>query len=157
MRRSSVKRRIARFSCPMPDETVPDEATARAIVESIADAVIFADPQGVIRAWNPGATAVFGFSADEAIGQSLDLIIPERLRAAHWTGFDRAMASGALRLAGRATLTRGIHKTGGRLYVEMSFAVVRSATGALLGAVAVARDVTAAQEARRAQSTPAVS
>lgn len=134
------------------------DGIARAIVESIADAVIYADAQGVIRAWNPAAAAVFGFTADEAVGQSLDLIIPERLRAAHWAGFDRAMQTGALRLAGRATLTRGVHKTGRRLYVEMSFAIVRSEGGEILGSVGVARDVTAAQEAKRAQPpTPAVS
>ena len=56
---------------------------ALAIVEQVADAIIFADRQGVIRLWNPAAEAVFGFSADEMIGQSLDLIIPERLRPAH--------------------------------------------------------------------------
>jgi PAS domain S-box-containing protein len=134
------------------------ETTARAIVESIADALVYADAQGVIRGWNAAATQLFGFTADEAIGQSLDLIIPERLRAAHWAGFERAMQTGALRLAGRATLTRGLHKSGRRLYVEMSFAVVRAESGAILGSVAVARDVTAAQEAKRAAPpAPAVS
>jgi PAS domain S-box-containing protein len=134
-----------------------DHETALAIVESIADALIYSDAQGTIRAWNAAAAAVFGFSAEEAIGQNLDLIIPERLRAAHWAGFDRAMQTGVTRLAGRATLTRGVHKSGRRLYVEMSFAVVRSASGATLGAVAIARDVTAAQEARRVQATGAAS
>jgi PAS domain S-box-containing protein len=141
----------------MADAPTPAGDTARAIVESMADALIYSDPQGVIRAWNASATQVFGFTAEEAIGRSLDLVIPERLRAAHWAGFDRAMQSGALRLAGRATLTRGLHKSGRRLYVEMSFAVVRSEAGTILGAVAVARDVTAQQEAKRAQSAPAVS
>lgn len=133
------------------------EDTARPILESMADALVYADPQGTIRAWNAAATQVFGFTAEDAVGQNLDLIIPERLRAAHWAGFERAMQSGATRLAGRATLTRGVHKSGRRLYVEMSFAVVRSASGALLGAVAIARDVTAAQEAGRARAPAAAS
>jgi PAS domain S-box-containing protein len=130
----------------------PSDDTPAAIVASMADALIYADTGGIIRVWNAAATHVFGFTAEEALGQSLDLIIPERLRAAHWTGFRRAMASGVTTLGGRATLTRGLHKSGQRLYVEMSFAVVRAATGATIGSVAVARDVTAAQEARRVQA-----
>jgi PAS domain S-box-containing protein len=132
-----------------PSEPAPG-ALHEAIVASLADAVIFADPQGIIRVWNAAAQAVFGFSAEEALGRNLDLIIPERLRAAHWAGFDRALRSGTLRLAGRATLTRGLHKDGRRLYVDMSFAIVRSRRGEVLGAAAVARDVTAREEAKRA-------
>lgn len=136
----------------------PEPAQAalhEAIVASLADAVIFADAQGVIRVWNAAAQAVFGFSAGEALGKHLDLIIPERLRAAHWAGFDRALQSGTTRLAGRATLTRGLHKDGRRLYVDMSFAIVRAATGEVLGAVAVARDVTEREEAKRAAAAAA--
>lgn len=136
--------------------TTPD-VPAAAIVESLADALIYSDTDGVIRGWNAAATEVFGFAAEETIGRSLDLIIPERLRAAHWSGFHRAMQTGGTRLAGRATLTRGVHKSGTRLYVEMSFAVVRDGAGSTLGAVAVARDVTAAREALRAQASGALS
>jgi PAS domain S-box-containing protein len=136
----------------MTAEAVLDRDSLAAIVACAADAVIFADPQGLVRAWNAAAEAIFGFTGAEAIGRSLDLIIPERLRKAHWTAFDRAMASGATRLGGRATLTRGLHKSGQRLYVEMSFAVVRNASGAIIGSVAVARDVTAEQEARRGRA-----
>ena len=134
----------------MGDETVQPGVPSEAIVASMADAVIFADPQGVIRVWNPAAETVFGFSAQEALGANLDLIIPERLREAHWTGFDRALQSGALRLGGRATLTRGLHKDGRRLYVDMSFALVRDAAGRIVGSVAVARDVTERETAKRA-------
>jgi PAS domain S-box-containing protein len=126
-----------------------------AIVAAMADAVIFADREGVIRVWNAAAEAVFGFSAAEALGRNLDLIIPERLRPAHWTGFDHALSTGVTRLAGRATLTRGLHKEGRRLYVDMSFAVVRAASGEIVGAVAVARDVTEREEAKRS-AAPAV-
>jgi PAS domain S-box-containing protein len=137
-----------------PVEPGPPVALHEAIVASLADAVIFADARGIIRVWNEAAHAVFGFSAEEALGRNLDLIIPERLRAAHWAGFDRALQSGTLRLAGRATLTRGLHKDGRRLYVDMSFAIVRTATGEVLGAVAAARDVTEREEARRAAAAP---
>lgn len=121
------------------------------ILESVADALIFADRSGTIRRWNRSSAALFGFNAEEALGQSLDLIIPEHLRAAHWRGFDAAMASGALKLAGRPTLTRAQHKSGRKLYVELTFALVASA-GAPEGAVAMARDVTERVEKERAQA-----
>lgn len=110
------------------------------IIARAADAIIYADCRGTIRRWNAAAERLFGFSAGEAIGHSLDLIIPERLRAAHWRGFDAAIASGATRLSGRPAVTRATHQSGQPLYVEMSFAVVNDADGAALGAVAIARD-----------------
>lgn len=126
-------------------------ALAPEILDQAADALIFADVEGVIRVWNAAAARIFGFAAEEAIGSSLDLIIPEHLRQAHWTGFRRAMQSGTTRLGGRPTMTRGLHKNGARLYVEMSFAVVRAPSGAVAGSVAVARDATARYEEERAR------
>jgi PAS domain S-box-containing protein len=111
------------------------------ILDQAGDAIIYADRSGTIRRWNRAATVLFGFSAEEALGQNLDLIIPDSLRARHWRGFDAAMTSGALKLAGRPTLTRATHKSGRKLYVEMTFALVGS-DGAAEGSVAVARDVT---------------
>ena len=113
-----------------------------AVVEQAADAIIFADRQGVIRLWNPAAEAVFGFPADEVIGQSLDLIIPERLRPAHWKAFHQAIEAGRTRLGRRALVTRSVHKNGARLYVDLSFAIVRDAAAEVVGSVAVARDAT---------------
>ena len=121
-----------------------------AVVEQMADALIFADTKGQIRLWNPAAVALFGFTTDEAIGQSLDLIIPENLRKGHWAGFDRAIRSGATRLGGQATVTRALHKSGKRLYVDLSFSLVRGPAGAVIGAMAVGRDVTARFEEEKA-------
>ncbi len=116
---------------------------AERILDQVADAVIYADRAGTIRRWNHAATELFGFARDEALGQSLDLIIPEHLRGAHWKGFDAAMANGALKLHGRPILTRAAHKSGHKLYVEMTFALVIGETeGDVLGSVAMARDVT---------------
>ncbi len=113
------------------------------ILEQIADAAIYANRSGAIIRWNRASTALFGFSADEALGQGLDLIIPEHLRASHWSGFNTAMIAGAMKLQGRPTLTRALHKSGRKLYVEMTFAIVKSgAVGEVIGSVAVARDVT---------------
>jgi PAS domain S-box-containing protein len=123
------------------------------ILEQAAEAVIYANRQGVIERWNAAAVAMFGYSATEAVGQSLDMIIPEHLRKAHWRGFDAAMANGKTRLGGRPTLTRGLHKSGQRLYVEMSFGLVVDAADQALGSVAVARDVT--ERVEREKSTVA--
>ena len=134
--------------------TNPQPASAevpwRHILADTPDALIYADREGVIRVWNAGATALFGFSAAEALGQSLDLIIPERLRAAHWRGYDRAMARGATSHGAEVRTTRGTHQDGRKLYVDMSFGVVTNDAGQVLGSVAMARDATARQLAARA-------
>jgi PAS domain S-box-containing protein len=114
---------------------------AEHILESVADAVIFADQSGTIARWNRACERLFGFGAEEALGQNLDLIVPQHLRAAHWRGFEAAMERGATKLQGRPTVTRAVHKSGRKLYVEMTFALVAVADEPL-GAVAVARDVT---------------
>ncbi|WP_298254773.1 PAS domain S-box protein [Bradyrhizobium sp.] len=124
---------------------------AELILDQTADATIYADRSGNIARWNSAATVLFGFSSDEALGQNLDLIIPEHLRAAHWRGFNAAMASGTMKLQGRPTLTRALHKSGRKLYVEMTFAIVKGgAASETLGSVAVARDVTERVERERA-------
>ncbi len=123
------------------------------VLDQVADALICANQTGSIIRWNRACTALFGYSAEEALGQSLDLIIPQHLRAAHWNGFDEAVKKGTLKLQGRPTLTRALHKSGRRLYVEMTFAIVKAAAGSeVLGAVAVARDVTDRVERERAAS-----
>ena len=116
--------------------------------------MIFADRSGTIRRWSRASAALFGFSAAEAVGQSLDLIVPGHLRAAHWRGFDDAMTNGVLKLEGRPTLTRALHKSGRKLYVDMTFARV-AVGGVAEGAVAVARDVTERVLRQKATQTDA--
>lgn len=132
------------------DNDIPALVPTADVLEGIADAVIYADRDGTIRLWNAGATEVFGFAASEAIGQGLDLIVPERFREAHWRGYDAAMERGATSGGSAARLTRGTHRDPERrLYVEMTFAVVTGDDGSVSGAVAVARDVTEEQLAKR--------
>ena len=134
----------------MEDRSRIDEV----ILEHIADAIICADRTGAIIRWNPASTALFGYSQEDAIGASLDLIIPKHLRAAHWRAFNAALVDGAMKLKGRPALTRAQHKSGCKLYVEMTFAVVKSGIeGDVIGSVAMARDVTERVERERA-STP---
>jgi PAS domain S-box-containing protein len=124
---------------------------AERIVDQVADAIIYANRLGVIIRWNRASAALFGFSAEDALGQSLDLIIPENLRTSHWRGFEAAITKGTMKLQGRPTLTRALHKSGRKLYVEMTFAIVNGeAEGEVLGSVAIARDVTDRVERERA-------
>ncbi len=121
------------------------------IVEDAPDAIIFADRDGVIRLWNVGAQAVFGYQPEEALGQTLDLIVPERLRERHWEGFRRVMATGVTRY-GRDQLLAvpAVGKDGGRISVEFSIVMLGDAAGQPLGIVAILRDVTQRwQEQRR--------
>jgi PAS domain S-box-containing protein len=115
------------------------------------EAVIFADREGVIRYWSGGAEAVFGHSAADALGNSLDLIIPERFRPAHWQAYDRAIRSGQTKYDGRVLATRSMRKDGSKLFVDLSFAMVKDAHDAVLGALATGRDCTARYLAERQQ------
>jgi len=121
------------------------------IVADVADALIFIDTQGVIRVWNARCEALFGFSAGEALGQSVDLIIPEHLRSAHWHAFEQAMARGATRHGAEVRTTRATHQDGRRLYVDMTFSVVKAADGQVMGSAAMARDATERYLAERAR------
>jgi PAS domain S-box-containing protein len=136
----------------MSDETRRVVPPAERVLEHLPDALVYTDAVGTIQGWNDAAEQLFGFCVEEAVGKSLDLIIPEELRAAHWRGFNAAASSGHVRLGGRPTLTRAMHKSGGRRYVEMSFALVFDEVGQAVGSVATARDVTAKVEREKAQA-----
>jgi PAS domain S-box-containing protein len=125
----------------------------KAIVEQAGEAIIAVDREGRVLLWNPGAEKLFGFTVAEATQAGLDAIIPERFRAAHWAGFDRALASGQTKYGTRVLTTRSQRKDGSTLYVELSFGLLRDPQGAIHGAFAIARDGTErflAEKARRA-------
>ena len=128
-----------------------DAELAALVHEQAPDAVIFAGTDGAIRLWNPAATALFGHTREEAVGQSLDIIIPERFRESHWRGFDRALADGTTKYSGRALPTRSARKDGTPIYVELTFAIVKDAAGTVIGALAHARDITERFLRERAQ------
>jgi PAS domain S-box-containing protein len=130
---------------------LPSEAElARWLMAETPDAVIFADREGRVRLWNRGAEELFGYTAAEALGQSLDLIIPEHLRARHWEGYQRVMATGATRYGRQLLAVPGRGKDGRRLSLEFTLALLRDAGGTVLGAGAIIRDVTARWEELRA-------
>ncbi len=113
------------------------------IVSGAAEAILFAGHDGIIRLWNAGAQAIFGWSAAEAVGRSLDLIIPERLRGRHWDGWNEVMVSGATRYgAGQLLAVPALRKDGAPLSIEFSIQLLRDEAGAIMGSVAIVRDVT---------------
>lgn len=133
---------MARTLKPSWVPSMDTTALYQEIVEQAPDAIIFADPKGIIQLWNAGAEAVFGYSASEALGQSLNLIVPEDLRQAHWSGFDLAMKVGRTKHIRQILTTRSIHKTGSRIYVNLSFSVIQDREEKVKGALATGRDFT---------------
>jgi PAS domain S-box-containing protein len=123
------------------------------IVEACSEAVIFADREGLVRLWNRGAELIFGYAPAEILGQSLDIIIPERLRRAHWDAFNRSVETGHTKHTDRVLTTRSMHKNGSKLYVDLSFGLVKDDNGVVLGAFAIGRDCTARYLAEGAMKT----
>jgi PAS domain S-box-containing protein len=113
------------------------------LVRNAPDAIVYADDAGVIRFWNSGAERIFGYAASEAVGQSLDIIIPERLRARHWEGFHQVMQTGQSRYGtGDLLAVPGQRKNGERVSLEFTIVPLRDADGRMLGMAAILRDVT---------------
>lgn len=112
------------------------------LVEQSPDATIYSDKQGDIRVWNAAAEKMFGFSTEQALGQSLDIIIPERLRRMHWRGFDAAIAAGVTKHSGKPMPTKALRADGSEFYTEMGFALIFNDQGEVVGTVAQARDIT---------------
>ncbi len=121
-----------------------------AILDTSADAILATDRQGVIQFWNPGAVRIFGFTSEEAVGSSLDLIIPERLRKRHWDGWDRVMATGQTRYgAGDLLAVPALAKDARQISVEFTIILLHDAGRRITGMAAILRDVTARFEEMR--------
>lgn len=115
----------------------------RALITEAADAVIYADAEGRILFWNQAATRIFGFPATEAMGQTLDIIIPENLRQRHWKGYDETMRTGKSRYgAGDLLAVPALRKDGTRISVEFTIVPFHDASGQMAGIAAILRDVT---------------
>ena len=111
------------------------------LLDNAADAILIADRRGIIRFWNRGAELIFGYSPPEALGQSLDLIIPEMLRQRHWDGYWRVMASGETKYQTGLLTSPGIRKDGSRVSLEFSMVLLHDADGTMQGCAAIMRDV----------------
>jgi PAS domain S-box-containing protein len=124
---------------------------APALLAMRSDALVVADRDGIIRFWNPGAERIFGHAEAEALGRSLDLIIPERLRARHWEGYAQVIATGESRYGESELLSvPALRKDGATISVEFTIVPLKDDAGAMLGMAAIMRDVTARFEELRA-------
>jgi PAS domain S-box-containing protein len=124
---------------------------AENVIANMSDAVVYADAEGAIGVWNPGAVRIFGFTEAEALGQSLDIIIPASLRERHWHGFRQTMATGQSRYAdGQLLSVPAIRKDGVRISVEFIIVPFSDEAGRMIGIAAIMRDVTARFEELRA-------
>ena len=121
------------------------------LIAHAPDVIILADCAGVIRLWNRAAEVMFGHMAAEAIGQTLDLIVPEPYRAAHWAGFSRAVKQGRFAKDDILLTSRAVAKDGRIIMVEFSAAIVRSPSGQVRGIMAIGRDVTERRAREQAQ------
>jgi PAS domain S-box-containing protein len=130
------------------------ELVVRSVLNSASDALIATDRDGVIRLWNPGAERIFGYSAEEAEDRSLDIIIPEHLRAVHWSGYRHVMATGTSRYGeGEVLRVPGLRKDGSRVSLEFTIVVLKDEWGSLHGLAAILRDVTVRYEEMKALKT----
>lgn len=131
-----------------------DTDLAAAVVREAPEAVVVADPAGKIVLWNGGATRVFGYSEAEAIGATLDLIIPEKLRARHWEGYSKTMTTGQTKYGDSLLKVPATHKDGRRMSIEFSVALLTAPeSGEVTGIAAVIRDTTERwQEERKLRS-----
>ncbi len=118
-------------------------ALAAAVLSTNSDAIVAADKEGIITFWNPGAERIFGYASGDAVGRSLDIIIPERLRARHWDGYRHVMAGGESRYGhGDLLAVPATRKDGTGISVEFTIVPLRDVVGALTGLAAIMRDVT---------------
>ena len=114
------------------------------------DAVVAANAGGAIIYWNAAATRIFGYTQEEAIGRSLDLIIPERLRERHWHGYDQAMKTGETRYGSDVLRVPALHKDGHALSIAFTVALLRGPDALSWIIAATMRDETARWQEERA-------
>jgi PAS domain S-box-containing protein len=122
-------------------QDLPDDVF-RWIVEAMPEAVVYSDREGIIRLWNRGAETIFGYRREDALGHTLDLIVPERWRARHWEGYRTVMRTGVTRYGREVLAVPASRSDGTRLSIEFSIILPKDRDGQVLGAVAIVRDVT---------------
>jgi PAS domain S-box-containing protein len=132
---------------------VGSEVDADALLQSVGDAVVLADAEGRIVYWNPAAERLFGYTEEEALAGTLDLIVPERFRARHWEGYVQTVATGTTRYASELLRVPAVRKDGERISIAFTVGLLSAPDGSVAGVVAVVRDDTAVrgreQELRR--------
>ncbi len=118
------------------------DSLLKQLVNDSPDAILISDREGIISFWNAGAERMFGHSSAEAVGQSLDLIIPENLRGRHWEGYRQVMGSGETKYKTGLLSSPGVRKDGSRVSLEFSIVLLRDEAGGMAGCASIMRDVT---------------
>ncbi len=120
------------------------------LVAAIGDAILVCDASGAITLWNPGAERMFGHTESEALGKSLDLICPERLRKRHWDGYHKTMETGETRYGNDVLRVPAVHKDGRAMSIAFTVAMLHAPDGKVSAIAAVIRDETARFNEERA-------
>jgi PAS domain S-box-containing protein len=131
------------------DTDSSDQWIEQAVVAASPEAIVVCDAEGIIRLWNTGAQRMFGYSAPEAMGETLDIIIPDKLRKRHWDGYRTTMATGQTRYGDQLLSVPATHQDGHRLSIEFSVALLRH-DGRIAGISAIMREVTERRNEERA-------
>ena len=135
---------------PHPAWREPTDADFAHLVRDLADAIVVCDRRGRIVFWNAAAARIFGWTTDEAIGESLDLIIPERYRARHWAGYDQVMETGTTTYGDRLLEVPALHHSGATVSIAFTVSLLRGSDGEVWAIAAVLRDDTTRWQERRA-------
>lgn len=133
-----------------PDTEEFRDIAARTVAGTPLDAVIYADRDGIIRLWNSAAQNIFGFTEHEAVGQSLDLIIPEKHRRPHWDGWDKVLQTGETSYGREPLTVPGLNSAGERISLSFSITILTDSDGEIEGIAAVLHDVTEQWHKQRA-------
>jgi PAS domain S-box-containing protein len=135
----------------MPETfTLTDDWLYQHIVEDSRVAVIYGDAAGIMRLWNRGAEDIFGWTAEEALGQSMNLIIPEKHRASHWEGYYRVMKTGVTKYGRNVLAVPALTKLSRRVSIEFNVVLLKAPSGEVVGIAAILQDVTARWERDKA-------
>ncbi|CAA2103481.1 Sensor protein FixL [Methylobacterium bullatum] len=126
----------------MSEQAIPASVDVSQLVEAAGDAIVVSDPKGAIVVWNASAERIFGFSSSEALGQSLDLITPERQRQRHWDGYAKTMRTGVTRYGTEVLRVPALHKDGRSLSIAFTVGLLHGPDGTVTGILAIIRDET---------------
>ena len=121
---------------------MPTNIDLNQLVAGAGDSIIVADAKGAIVLWNKASERIFGFTEAEALGKSLDLIIPERQRQRHWDGYDKTMETAVTRYGTSLLKVPALHKEGRNLSIAFTVSLLQSPDGKVTGIAAFVRDET---------------
>jgi PAS domain S-box-containing protein len=130
----------------MSDKNPNDDWLYRNMIEKSPVAIIYADAAGIIHVWNRGAEEIFGWTAEEVLGQPMDLIIPEKYRTRHWEGYHRTMESGITKYGHTPLAVPAMTKSGNLISIEFNVHLLKGPSGKAIGIAAFLRDVTARRQ-----------